>query len=191
MSLASTLPPRQEWTVEDLAELPRDLRYELINGRLVVPSPTVAHQDLMIDVAIALRAHCPVEFVVSVDQSMRVDRRNEPRPDVVAVRTEHYGRTPVPVEDAVLAVEIISPDSSFRDMYDKAHVYAKAGVATYWVIDPLHERIVLTEMLLGEDGRYDKGEHTDGVFRTDRPWPVTLDLPALSTRRARLLGHPL
>jgi Uma2 family endonuclease len=89
----------------------------------------------------------------------------------------------------VLVVEIISPDSSFRDLYDRAHVYARAGVATYWVIDPLHERITLTELVLGVGGEYDKGEHTDGVFCTERPWQVTLDLPALTERRANLMGR--
>ncbi|MEE3920039.1 hypothetical protein V2I01_22650 [Micromonospora sp. BRA006-A] len=28
-------------------------------------------------------------------------------------------RSPLPVEDAVLAVEVISPTSTFRDMYDR------------------------------------------------------------------------
>jgi Uma2 family endonuclease len=186
MSVASALPPRSEWTVDDLDELPRDLRYELINGRLILPSPTVAHQDLVIDVAVALRTACPVEYVVSIDQSMRVDRRSEPRPDVLAVKVAEYGRTPVDIAAVILAVEIISPDSTFRDMYDKAHVYARAGVPTYWVIDPLHDKLTLTEMLLAERGEYEFGVHTEDVFTTERPWPVTLDLPALTARRADL-----
>jgi Uma2 family endonuclease len=189
MSAAPLLPDRREWTVDDLAELPPDFRYELINGRLIVPSPTVAHQDLMGDVWLALRANCPPEFVVSMDQSLRVDRRSEPRPDVVAVKVEHYGRTPVAVADVALAVEIISPDSTFRDMYAKAHLYAAAGVPTYWVIDPLHDKMTLTELVLAPRGEYDFGVHTADVFSTDRPWPVTLDLPALTERRAELLAR--
>jgi hypothetical protein len=38
------LPDRQDWTVDDLASLPEDLRYELIDGRLILPSPTAIHQ---------------------------------------------------------------------------------------------------------------------------------------------------
>ncbi|HZN19726.1 MAG TPA: Uma2 family endonuclease [Micromonosporaceae bacterium] len=189
MTAALHPPERDEWTVDDLGELPGDLRYELVDGRLVLPSPTALHQDLMIDVALALRVSCPPSFFVSVDQSLRVDRRSEPRPDVVAIRAEQANRSPVPVEHVVLAVEIISPDSTFRDMYAKAHLYARSGVATYWVIDPLHERVTLTEMLLGPAGEYDFGVHTDGVFTTGRPWPVTLDLPRLTVRRADLLGR--
>ncbi len=187
MSVAPTMPRRQEWTVDDLAELPANYRYELVNGRLIVPSPTALHQDLMIDVALALRVGCMPEYLVSVDQSLKVNQRNEPRPDVVVIRAERANRSPVPVTDAILVVEIISPDSTFRDMYEKAHVYARADVPTYWVIDPLHERFTLTEMLLGANCEYELGVHTSDVFATDRPWKVTLDLPALTARRGAVL----
>ncbi|MGX7670646.1 Uma2 family endonuclease [Plantactinospora sp. DSM 117369] len=186
MTAAPMLPERQEWTVDDLGELPKDLPYELINGRLIVPSPTHLHQDLCVEILLALRANCPPEYVVSIDLSMRVDRRNEPRPDVVALRPEHVTRSPVPVQDAILAAEVISPDSTFRDMYDKARVYAHAGVPTYWVVDPLHERMTLTEFVLGSTGEYEPAAHTDDVFSTERPWKVTVDLPALTTRWAGL-----
>ena len=86
MTAAPILPERQEWTVDDLAELPKDLPYELINGRLIVPSPTALHQDLCVDVLLALDVNCPPEFLVSIDLSLQVDRRNEPRPDVVVIR---------------------------------------------------------------------------------------------------------
>jgi Uma2 family endonuclease len=189
MTAAPILPERQEWTVDDLGELPKDLPYELINGRLIVPSPTHLHQDLCVRLLLALEANCPPEYVVSIDLSMKVNRRNEPRPDVVALRPDHVARSPVPVEDAILAVEVISPDSTFRDMYDKARVYAHAGVPTYWVVDPLHERMTLTEMILGPKGEYEPATHTDDLFSADRPWKVTVDLPALTTRWAGLRGR--
>src|SRR3954463_5337698 len=135
MTTAPNLPDRREWTVDDLGELPADLPYELINGRLIVPSATPAHQDLSVQIVLALTANCPPDYFVSFDQSLRVNRRNEPRPDVVGIRIEHYGRTPVPVEDAVIAIEIVSEHSEFRDMVEKAEAYAKAGLPHYWVID--------------------------------------------------------
>ncbi|GGM36749.1 hypothetical protein GCM10011608_21730 [Micromonospora sonchi] len=46
MTVAPILPERSEWTVDDLGDLPKDLPYELINGRLIVPSPTALYQDL-------------------------------------------------------------------------------------------------------------------------------------------------
>ncbi len=189
MSRALDLPDRQDWTVDDLASLPKDLRYELVDGRLILPSPTALHQDLGVEVLLALRAQCPPDLMPVVDLSLRVDRRNEPRPDVVVVRPDHVDRSPLPVEDVVLAVEVISPDSIFRDMYAKAKVYAAAGVRHYWVIDPLHDAITLTEFVPGPDGGYEIAGHTDAVFTTEEPYPVTLDLPALTARRKAMLAR--
>ncbi|HWH01386.1 MAG TPA: Uma2 family endonuclease [Pilimelia sp.] len=189
MTAALHLPERQEWTVDDLGELPKELNYELINGRLVLPSATPLHQDTCIEVVLSLRASCPPEYLVSVDQSLEVDRRNEPRPDVVVIRVEHASRSPVPVRDALLAVEVLSPSSTFRDLHEKAGVYARAGIGTYWVIDALHDKMTLTEFRLEAGGGYRAGAHTDEVFTTEHPWPVTLDLPALTARRDRVLGR--
>src|SRR5438270_883915 len=132
MTAAPLHPERVDWTVDDLAELPADLNYELINGRLIFPSATPFHQDLCVDVLLALGMNCPPNYIVSIDQSLKVDRRNEPRPDVVAVHVKHANRSPVPVEDAIVAVEVISPDSNFRDMVEKAKIYGGATIPTYW-----------------------------------------------------------
>ncbi len=191
MTAAPKLPQRSEWTVDDLDELPPDLPYELINGRLVVaPSAVPAHQDLAIELALALRASCPPGYMVSTDQSLRVNRHNEPRPDVVAVTIDNYGRSPVPVEDAAIAIEVISPTSQFRDMVEKADIYASAGIATYWIVDQSRPDIQLTEMVLDRPRRrYVLGGSTTGVFSVSEPWPVTIDLPALSRRRAEMLAR--
>ena len=183
MTVALNLPDKQDWTVDDLATLPEDLRYELIDGRLILPSPTAIHQILGGEVWLALRAGCPPTLVPVTDLSLKINRRNEPRPDVVVVRPGHLNRTPLPVEDAVLAVEVISAGSHFRDMYAKAKTYAAAGVANYWVIDPLFEDgIVLTEFRPGPSGDYELTSSTNGVFTSDVPFRVTIDLPALTAK---------
>ena len=188
MTAAPILPERHEWTVDDLGDLPKDLPYELINGRLIVPSPTAVHQELCVELLLALRVNCPPEYLVSIDLSMRVDRRNEPRPDGGAIRREHATVAPVPVEDALLAVEVVFSTSTFRDMYDKAKVYAHAGIRSYWVVDPLQERVTLTEYALGADREYEQVAHTEDLFVTERPWKVSVDLPALTARRDALLA---
>ncbi|MFF0155625.1 Uma2 family endonuclease [Micromonospora sp. NPDC005203] len=188
MTAAPILPERHEWTVDDLGELPKDLPYELINGRLIVPSPTALHQDFCVRLLLAVEVNCPPEYLVSFDLSMRVDRRNEPRPDVVVIRRKHAGQSPVPVEDALLAVEVVSPTSSFRDMYDKAKVYAHAGIRSYWVVDPFQERVTLTEYSLGSNREYEQVAHTEDLFVTEQPWKVSVDLPALTSRKNNLLA---
>jgi Uma2 family endonuclease len=181
MTAALCLPDKQDWTVDDLASLPEDLRYELIDGRLVLPSPTGFHQILGVELVIALRAGCPSGYKPVPDLSLAINRRNEPRPDVVVVRKGQLTRSPVPVEIALLAVEVVSPDSHFRDMYAKAKIYAAAGVENYWVIDPMFkDGIVLSQFRPGPSGDYEMVGSTRQVFTTDVPFPVTIDLPGLT-----------
>jgi Uma2 family endonuclease len=190
MTAARNLPDPQDWTVHDLASLPKDLRYELIDGRLILPCPTGFHQILGIEVVLALRAQCPPDYAPVTDLSLKINERNEPRPDVVVVPVGRLNRSPVPAEDAILVVEIISADSHFRDMHAKTRVYAAAGIARYWVIDPLFEDgIVLTEFQPDACGEYEIVSSTDKVFVTDVPFPVTIDLPALTERRKAVLDR--
>ncbi|WP_412740864.1 Uma2 family endonuclease [Krasilnikovia sp. MM14-A1259] len=146
------------------------------------------HQDIGVEILLALRVGCAPDLMPVVDLSLAVNYRNEPRPDVVVIRPDHANISPVPVDDAVLAVEVISPGSHFRDMYAKAKVYAAARVAHYWVIDPLFDDgIVLTAFQPGDTGEYEIVASTNKVFTTEVPFPVTVDLPALTERRRTLL----
>jgi hypothetical protein len=172
MTAALDLPDKQEWTVDDLATLPKDLRYELIDGRLLLPSPTALHQDIGVRVLMALEVACPPDLMVVLDLSLKVDRRNEPRPDVLVIKPDHVNVTPLPV----------------HDMYAKTKIYAAAGVEHYCVIDPLFEDgMVLTHFRRGDSGEYELVTSTDGVFVTDVPYPVTVDLPELTQRRKAML----
>jgi Uma2 family endonuclease len=190
LQLPSLLDDKRDWTVDDLASLPKDLRYELIDGRLVVsPSPTPLHQDLGVRLLLALEAACPADLMVVTDLSLRIDARNEPRPDVVVIDRKLVSVSPVPVEAAVLAIEVISPDSTVRDLHSKPRLLARAGLPHYWVLDPFHsEGIVLAVFRLGSDGQYSLVTETRQAFETDVPFPVTVDLPALDARRKMLLG---
>jgi len=187
-ALELNLPDKQDWTVDDLATLPKDLRYELIDGRLILPSPTGMHQIFGIDVALALRAHCPVGYAPAADISLKINNRNEPRPDVVVMKKKHLNRSPVPADGVILAVEIISPDSHIRDNYAKRRMYAAAGVGSYWVIDPTPgEGVALTEYVLGDGQVYEMINTTDKIFTTQIPYLVTIDLPTLTKARDEAL----
>lgn len=184
-ALELNLPQKQDWTVDDLASLPKDLRYELVDGRLILPAPLPFHQFVCRHVANAMEENCPDNIFVSDDQSVAIDSHNEPRPDVVLIREPGADRTPVFVADVLLAVEVISPESSIRDRRDKAKIYAYAGIPAYWLIDPLGERVTFTEFLLC-DGSYQRHVDTDELVTIDRPWEITLDLPAWTKRRDKL-----
>jgi Uma2 family endonuclease len=190
MTAALSLPQREVWTVENLAELPPDLPFELVNGRLILVSPGFIHQFLCGEVFVALRHRCPQHLAPVLDLSLDVGRYSEPRPDVVVMDTSHVDQHPPPVEDAVLAVEVVSKDSKVRDVYDKAGMYAAAGVKHYWVIDPLGDKISLAEHVLESNPRrYAIARQTTDVLTTEEPYPITIDLPALTARRDAFLAR--
>jgi Uma2 family endonuclease len=175
---------RSDWTVDDLVSLPSDLWYELIDGRLILPSPVLFHQLLGVELVLALRPGCPEGYTPAPDMSLRVDRFSEPRPDVVVVAKSEFRRSPIPVDKALLVVEIISPDSRFRDMHSKTKIYAAAGLKHYWVIDPEFKHgLELTEFRIGSNGEYEQVKSTSGIFETDVPYPVKIDLPVLTALR--------
>jgi Uma2 family endonuclease len=86
LQMPSLLDKKQDWTVDDLASLPKDLRYELIDGRLILPAPTIFHQDVCVELVLMLRPNCPPEYRPVPDISLEINYRNEPRPDVVVMR---------------------------------------------------------------------------------------------------------
>jgi Uma2 family endonuclease len=175
---------RDDLTVDDLADLPEDLRYELIEGRLVLtPVGLPVHQLLELRVANAIEENCPDEFVVNVEQALLKNRRNELRPDVLLLRAEGAGRSPVLPSDVPLVVEIVSESSRATDRQDKKDWYEALKIPGYWVIDPLASRVTVTVFERGFDGRYRQQVQTDELVTLEQPWKVTLDLPSWTRRR--------
>ena len=156
------------------------------------PSATAGHNSVARWIANAVEDANPGdEYMVSTDQSTSIDDHNEPRPDIVVARTEHFEQTPFPIGDTLLVAEVISPMSVLRDTEIKRALYARAGVPSYWIVVPHAEKgeIALAELVLDGDAYRYMQHYTTVVFQTDRPWPLTVDLPALSARRERLLSR--
>jgi Uma2 family endonuclease len=178
------LSDRDDLTVDDVASLPEDLFFELINGRFVLtPAALPIHQTIGLRIAYALEVNCPKDMVVGFDQSVQVDNRNQPRPDVAVIRKEGVNRSPVFGVDVLLAVEVISPSSKTYDRQDKMKLYASAGIPAYWLVDPLGERVAFTEFSLGTDGTYEQRQRSSALVVVERPWRTTLDVPDWTFRR--------
>jgi Uma2 family endonuclease len=89
--------------------------------------------------------------------------------------------------DAVLVVDLLTPDWHFRDMHAKASVYAAAGLPRWWVVDPLHDGVINMTEYRRRDGSYEIVQSTDTVFTTTEPFPVRVDLAALASWRNKAL----
>ena len=54
-----------------------------------------------------------------------------------------------------MIIEILSPSTAKKDMYDKFILYEKAGVKEYWVVHPTDKAIQVFKMQ--ENEKYDNG----------------------------------
>jgi Uma2 family endonuclease len=170
---------------EALLGLPASIRRTFAD--VAAPATEAPHRVIAPAVARALKQHRPAEVDVAVaaDPPILLDRRNERRPDLALIRAEGADFTPVLAADVLLVVEIVSPLSQFTDREDERKLYAAAGIPAYWVIDPVAERITLTELLLDDQGVYRQHLRTSERLTLSRPWPMILDLPAWTHRRDR------
>jgi Uma2 family endonuclease len=79
----------------------------------------------------------------------------------------------------LVAVEVVSPGSYRTDQIIKRGEYADAGIPHYWIIDLDPPTSLVAAQLAGGFGYQDAGA-TTGTFATDVPFPVELDLAALT-----------
>ena len=144
------VPARHRLDVDDyyrMAEagiLGEDDRVELIDGELIDMAPIgQSHAGVVNGLNRVFVMTCGERAVVSVQNPLRLNRLNEPQPDVVVLRPRddfyQLGTRPGPA-DVLLLVEVA--DSSLR--YDRAvklPLYARSGIGEVWIVD-LVRRVV-------------------------------------------------
>jgi Uma2 family endonuclease len=163
------------WTRAQRDALPNDgRRHELLDGVLVVtPAPAARHQLVVSWLMEALMAARPDELrvlsspvdVVTADDSVF-------QPDLVVVRAGDIQGHDIEVPP-LLAVEVLSPGNRGYDLIDKREHYQRAGIASYWVIDPEVAELIAWEL---RDGAYVEVARArdDQPFEAERPYPVTV-----------------
>jgi Uma2 family endonuclease len=187
LSAVEQLLGRDDLTVDDIADLPEDLRYELIDGRLVLtPLALPTHQLFGLRVGAAIDERCPDDFVVNIEQAVLISRRNELHPDVVVLREEASLSSPVLPSDVPLLVEILSKSTANFDRHGKLKKYAEIGIPSYWIFDPMAAQVTFTQYTLNRGGGYDRVVHTTEMVTVEDPWKITLDLPVWTARLNRM-----
>lgn len=174
-------PPQGSWTYEDYAALPEDgQRYEVVNGVLVMsPSPTPEHQDIVGMIAHYLLIH--VKFaglgrVFTAPLDIDLGPKKVFQPDVVVVLNAHLDRiTKKRIVGAPdLVVEVVSPGSGVMDRIAKYGIYARAGIAEYWIVNATRQTV---EVHVLEHGEY----RSLGVYQGKDTLPSRV-APELSVR---------
>lgn len=152
---------RRRFTVDDYHRMgetgilsPTD-RVELIDGEIVTKMAIGPRHGASVDRANrALTTTVGTSAIVRVQGSVWLDLFNEPEPDIVLLRprADFYASAHPGPADILLIVEIAESSIDYdRDI--KTRVYARAGVAEYWLVD------------LNEDVVHVHADPSNGVYR--------------------------
>jgi Uma2 family endonuclease len=118
-----------------------DDKIELIGGVLMVREPQYSPHATGITLALhALQAVFGAGWLVRPQLPIALDDDSEPEPDVVVVRGHVRDYAEAHPTSVALIVEVALSRLAF-DRGDKASLYARAGVADYWIVN-LVDRVV-------------------------------------------------
>ena len=151
MAAMKTVRPRVSYA--DLQQAPEDgRRYELYEGEaFVVPAPLPRHQRVVLELVRRLDRYAeqsggevlvsPIDIVFSEFDVLQ--------PDVVFFQAAR--RHLVKADEAIriapdLVVEVISSSTATTDRGKKMQMYARYGVAEYWIVDPRAREVELYQL---------------------------------------------
>jgi len=142
------------------------------------PCPTPLHQIILAklcrvfekaeDQADGLSLIAPMDVVFSDDTILQ--------PDLLYIAKDRCGIVGERVHGPPdLVIEILSPGTSRRDRTEKLDLYAKYGVAEYWIVDPAAQ---LFEFLILSQGRYTIMQPANDCYQSSHLPEVEIDLAA-------------
>jgi Uma2 family endonuclease len=156
------------WSVEQYLKLTNQTNHliEFTDGVIeVLPMPTRDHQVILAFLyellLLLIRPQGGKVLFAPLRVQVRPGKFREP--DLLVLRNAQDPRNQNSYWlGADLVIEIVSPDEPERDTVEKVTDYAEAGIAEYWIVNPLNATITVLTL---EEGTYT--EH--GVFqRGDR-----------------------
>jgi Uma2 family endonuclease len=177
------------YIAEDLDRIP-DLppHTELIDGNLIFVSPQ-AYFHALAKRAIwgALERAAPSHLFVTGEMTLLLGEKNRPEPDVMVIdeaALSSIGQTSFEAADALLVVEVVSPESRTRDRKEKPGLYAAAGIPHFWLVDNVDGKTVVEVWKLNQElGSYELVGQFDKRLEVEDPFPVAMDLWEIDKRR--------
>jgi Uma2 family endonuclease len=176
MSTLSRHPRRRAGlTRADLEHAPDDgYRYELLDGELLVtPAPGYRHQRIVPMLWQVLDSACPDGLVAMVAPfAVGLAEDTEVQPDVLVAARTAFTETDLPGAP-LLVVEVLSPSTRHTDLTIKRDRYERAGIGSYWVIDPAGPSLTAYDLL---DGAYVEAASVgpDDDWTATSPFEVTI-----------------
>ena len=180
--MASAAPKLRQWTRTEYMKMAEvgifapDERIELIEGKIIEMSPqNTPHAVVVSLVSEALRILFSEDYHVRVQMPMEINEISEPEPDVAVVKgtpRDYLLKHPV---TAALIVEV-SDSTLAYDRNQKASIYAKAGIADYWIVNLINRSLeVYRQPVPMKEQPFGFGyKQTTKYMETDRVAPLAL-----------------
>jgi Uma2 family endonuclease len=128
----------------DVGILAPDARVELIEGEIIDMAPIGSRHCSVVDKLSRLLDRAVGEqAIVRTQGAVRLNRYTEPQPDIALLkyRDDFYAAAHPAPEDILLAVEVADSTLPY-DHQVKAPLYARAGIAEYWLFDLEHQEVI-------------------------------------------------
>ena len=155
------LPQYDEYTIEDIYNLPEGARAELIDGQIYyMAPPTRKHQDIagtlyrkIADYIDTKGGPCKT-YISPFAVFLNDDDKNYVEPDVSVICNPNKlnDRGCVGAPDWI--IEIVSPGSRKTDYFTKLFKYRTAGVREYWIVDPIKNLILVYNFDISDSEQY-------------------------------------
>ncbi|QCJ43861.1 Uma2 family endonuclease [Bacillus sp. S3] len=163
---------KRKYSYADYLTWSEGKRHELIDGEIfdMSPAPSRGHQRVLRELSTAFSIFlrdkkCEV-FFAPFDVRLLTENKhdneinNVVQPDLSIVcdqeKLDDRGCNGAPD----MIIEVLSPSSVKLDRWKKFHLYEKAGVKEYWLVDPVNESVEI-HLLIGDYYKF------QGVFTKD------------------------
>lgn len=144
------LPPVAplRWTRDEYYKLAEDgyfagKRVMLIDGEVLTMAPhNEPHAWGIVNTLTALQTALGAQYTYRPQLPLNLGQTSEPEPDIAALAGPPRSQPRQHPEGALLVVEVADSSLAF-DTGDKASLYAAGGITDYWVVDLVHDRLVV------------------------------------------------
>lgn len=139
-------PAQLTW--EQAGKLAGGRSFELINGRMKIKMPDDKHSDAQARLCIALGVYFKINpiAVVRTEYTLRLwpDKPHEGRvPDLSVILNENFKEERYGSTAPDLAIEIVSRDDGWADLFEKAELYFEHGSRIVWFVDPMQKGVMV------------------------------------------------
>ncbi len=149
------------YTYTDYLSWKFEERVELIKGKIFkMAAPSSRHQGISSSLHITLGFYfknksckifaAPFDVRLPIPKGKKMYTVVQPDLCVICDKSKIDKRGAKGAPD--LAIEIISPGNSKRDLYDKFKIYEEAGIKEYWIVQPNIKTILV--YCLNKEGKY-------------------------------------